>query len=158
MLAVLYGGGLRRSEAVALDIGDYDLETGALAIRAGKGRKDRVACLTNDARVALDAWVVLRGREPGPLFWPTDARRRLVNRRMVPQSVLDIVRQGAVQAGVQAFSLHDLRRTFIVIDRASAAPRKTRAYRRRDGSPCLRQGPWRAPTTSGSPRRPPLPR
>ena len=42
LLAGLYAGGLRRSEAVGLDLSDFNPETGALTVRGGKGRKDRI--------------------------------------------------------------------------------------------------------------------
>ena len=37
MLALLYGGGLRRSEAVALQLADYDVTAATLTVRHGKG-------------------------------------------------------------------------------------------------------------------------
>lgn len=40
---MLYGCGLRRSEVVALDLSDYDAETGALKVRSGKRNKARVS-------------------------------------------------------------------------------------------------------------------
>jgi integrase/recombinase XerD len=64
----LHGGGLRRAEAVALDVGDYDLATGALAIRHAKGHQQRVVYATNGSRAALDAWLVVRGDVAGALF------------------------------------------------------------------------------------------
>jgi len=113
LLAILYGGGLRRSEAVALDLKDYSPETGALTVRAGKGRKDRVAYATNGSRAALDAWLAVRGNEPGPLLHPVNKGGRVIPRRMTAQAVLYVVHARAARAGIAHFSPHDLRRTFI---------------------------------------------
>jgi len=113
LLALLYGAGLRRSEVVALDGAGYDRETCALTVRGGKGRKDRIAYATGGSRAALAAWLLVRGDEPGPLFWPIDQAGRMIVRRMTAQSVLEMLRRRARQAGVARFSPHDLRRTFI---------------------------------------------
>jgi site-specific recombinase XerD len=113
LLAVLYGAGLRRSEVVALDLADYNLETGALTIRAAKGRRDRFAYTTTGSRAALAAWLHVRGMEPGPLIWPVDQRGGMTARRMTAQSILEILERRARQARVARFSPHDLRRTFI---------------------------------------------
>lgn len=112
LLAVLYGGGLRRSEIVALDIGDFDTTTGVLKVK-GKGNKQRTSYVTNGARNALDAWLALRGDAPGPLFVSVSKGGTVVMRRLTDQSVLDIVRRLARHADIARFSPHDLRRTFI---------------------------------------------
>jgi integrase len=110
---LLYGGGLRRSEATALVVADYNPETGTMTIRRGKGRRDRIAYATDGARDALEAWLGVRGVEPGPLFCPIDKGGTPHLRPMTDQAVLYILRRRANEAGVQIFSPHDLRRTFI---------------------------------------------
>ena len=114
LISILYGGGLRRSEVVALDVADYNRSTGELRVRSGKGRKDRLCYATNGAKLALNAWLAVRGDDPGSLFWPADGRgRALVNRRMTDQAILLMLRRRGQKAAVGAFTPHDLRRSFI---------------------------------------------
>ncbi len=110
LLALLYGGGLRRSEVVGIDSQDY--ANGVLTVR-GKGNKEREVFVTNGAEDALAAWLRERGDDDGPLFYPIDKAGRITQRRMTDQAVLLILRRRAEQAGVRRFSPHDLRRTFI---------------------------------------------
>ncbi len=112
LLALLYGAGLRRAEVVALDLDNYDPQSGALRVR-GKGDRERVAYAAQGAQEALDSWTAFRGKDPGPLLCPVDKRGRVHVRRLTSQAVLLACRKRASQAGLDRFSPHDLRRTFI---------------------------------------------
>ena len=111
MLALLYGCGLRRSEVVALDLTDYD--AGAVTVRSGKGRKDRVVYAPTGGRAAVDAWLARRGIWPGPLLAPVAKGGKIRHRGMTAQAVLLRLRYLADQAGISRFSPHDLRRSFV---------------------------------------------
>jgi len=113
LLAVLYGIGLRRSETVALDVKDYDMETGTLTVRSGKGNKARVGYASQGARAAIEKWLFLRGDVPSPLLMPVLKSGRIVFRRLTDQAVLAVLLKRAQQGGVKHLSPHDLRRTFI---------------------------------------------
>src|ERR1017187_2542090 len=113
LIAVLYGAGLRRSESVGLDLPDYNIETGELAIRGAKGRKDRLGYATNGSADALKDWLVARGGDPGPLFCNINKGGRITIRRLTDQAVLHILKKRADEAAVASFSPHDLRRSFI---------------------------------------------
>lgn len=110
MLACLYG--CRRSEPVALDLADYDPDSGRLRIRAAKGGKQRDVFLTNGAKRAMDDWLAVRGTEPGPLLTRVDCCGRVVMKRLSDTSLYVRCRSLAREAGVAPFSPHDLRRTF----------------------------------------------
>jgi len=112
MLGVLCGGGLRRAEIVALDLDDYDADSGALKV-FGKGHKERVVYMTNGAKDALEVWLKARGSEPGPLFVRIGKGKKMTMSRLTDQAVWHILQQRMQQSGVKAFSPHDLRRTFI---------------------------------------------
>ena len=113
LMSALYGGGLRRSEAVAIDLADYNRETGELRVLHAKGSKQRLVYATNGGRAAIEAWLEARGDEPGPLLCPVNKGGRISIRRMTDQAVLKVLRKRAAQAGVSRFSPHDLRRSFI---------------------------------------------
>lgn len=68
LLEVLYSTGIRRCELARLELADLDFERGVLAVRLGKGKKDRVVPI---GQRALD-WVSRYLREVRPTL-ATDA-------------------------------------------------------------------------------------
>lgn len=63
LLELLYGSGLRLSEALKLRLSDVDLAERYVFIRQGKGRKDRVVPLTTKAVSAVQRYLGQEGRE-----------------------------------------------------------------------------------------------
>lgn len=112
LIAILYGAGLRRAEAVALDLADFDADEDLVRIRHGKGNKSRLSYLATGGVEVIQRWLELRGDEPGPLLRPITRGGRVLDRRMSAQTVLDALRSLAKKAGVSSFSPHDLRRSW----------------------------------------------
>ncbi|MBD2066030.1 tyrosine-type recombinase/integrase [Leptolyngbya sp. FACHB-671] len=112
LIAILRGGGLRRAEAVNLELRDFTVSTGDLKVRDGKGGKDRTVYLSSVAVTVVEDWLTIRGKKPGPLLCPIRKGGKIQPRRMTPQAVLLILRKRAAEAGVESFSPHDFRRTF----------------------------------------------
>lgn len=112
LVGILRGTGIRRKELVNLDLKDFKPDTGALSIRQGKGAKDRVVFLPEDAIALVNRWVEVRGDSPGALLHPITKNDLVLERRMTPDAVLKILRRRAAKAGLDSFSPHDFRRTF----------------------------------------------
>ena len=111
LLALLYGCGLRRSEAVALLVDDYC--EGVVTILTGKGRKERLVYAPAGGREAIEAWLARRGSWPGALLCPVAKGGRIQQRAMTAQAVLLRLWWMADKAGMKRFSPHDLRRSFV---------------------------------------------
>ena len=111
LLALLYGCGLRRSEAVALLLENYG--NGRVTIVSGKGRKDRNVFCPSGGREAIEAWIGRRGSWPGALLCPVRKGGHIERRAMTDQAVLMRLRYLAGKAGVKALTPHDLRRSFV---------------------------------------------
>jgi site-specific recombinase XerD len=107
MLAVLYGCGLRRAELVALDVADYS--DGVLTIH-GKGNRLRLAHLVNEAREFFEDWLKFRESDQ-PIFVSINKAGKLGNTPLTTQSVYRILNRRASQAGIDALSPHDVRRS-----------------------------------------------
>jgi integrase/recombinase XerD len=117
-LALAYSCGLRRSEAVAIDLADLDLVSGELRVRRGKGRKPRQLTLPPSSIPALEDWLQVRGSEPGALFCAVLKSGRLLREgdqlaRLSPGGAWRICRERGLQARILATAPHDLRRTWI---------------------------------------------
>jgi integrase/recombinase XerC len=101
LLRLLYDLGLRRAEAVGLDVEDLDRQSGTLAV-LGKGRSEKVRLtLPDETRAAVEAWLAVRGDGPGPLFRSIDRAGRLKG-RLSGTAVYLIVRQLGQRAGLRA--------------------------------------------------------
>jgi integrase/recombinase XerD len=68
LLAILYGSGLRVSEAARLKVADIDSARNVLWVRSGKGRKDRQALLPPKLRELLRCY--WRSRRPTGWLFP----------------------------------------------------------------------------------------
>jgi integrase/recombinase XerD len=112
MLELMYACGLRASEAIGIEMGDIDLQTGVLRAR-GKGSKERLVPIGREAVAATRAYVE-RGRPR--LVGLRDEPRLIVNRRgtgLTRQGLYKIVQRYARDAGLEGrMSPHTLRHTF----------------------------------------------
>lgn len=111
MIALLYACGLRRDELVSLTLADYDQDTGKLVVM-GKRSKQRLVWVTNGGFDALSDWLAIRGDAPGALFKAINKSGKIAPIKMTSQAVYYILQRRGSDAGVKAFSPHDMRRTF----------------------------------------------
>jgi integrase/recombinase XerC len=126
LFEVIYGAGLRVSEACGLDVGDIEIDGGRgyVRVRQGKGRKDRIVPIGGKARLALDAWAAQRtarlaaaaagagaGKErtrpAGPALFVT---RR--GQRLGPRAVRRLLDRREQATGTPRVSPHALRHSF----------------------------------------------
>ena len=124
LLLVGFGGALRRSELVALDVADIqETETGLLVtIRGSNTDQERAGATVAIARgdvacpaKALQEWLDAAGIEAGPIFRPIDKGGTVRDSRLTDRSVANIVKAYAKRAGFDAstFSGHSLRAGFL---------------------------------------------
>jgi len=118
MLEMLYGGGLRISELVALDVGSVDMGDGS-AIIHGKGSKERLALFGEPAMQALERYLesgrpLLRGNRPPRSV--AEAHALFLNRfgrRLTARAVQLLIKRHAAAAGIAAdVHPHLLRHSF----------------------------------------------
>ncbi len=111
LFALLFGAGLRRSEVVALDVSDFDRETGAITLRATASRPQRRLVANGEGRQALESWLARRGETEGPLFNPVNKGGRIELRRLSEQAIYIACHKRSAEAGLPPVSPEDLRRS-----------------------------------------------
>jgi len=100
ILRLLHDLGSGRGELVALDMSDADLTTGTLHV-LGKGKLQKEPLtLPAPTRDALNAWIDVRGTEPGPLFLNGD-RAGQGDGRLTGTVVYKVVRSLGQAVGVE---------------------------------------------------------
>lgn len=108
---LLYGSGLRISEALRLNLHDINANSGIVRV-TGKGEKDRVVPLSDTAKDAMNAWVSVRSKLDGTGQEPAlflGARGGRLNRRQAARLIEDLCKRVGLP---QAVSPHSLRHSF----------------------------------------------
>jgi integrase len=113
ILALLYGGGLRRAEAAALDFADVELGREELTVRRGKGNKGRIVPLVLGAADYLHLWIAVRGESEGALLHPINKGDSIQPCRMTPDAIGLVVKRLCESARLRPAVAHDFRRTLI---------------------------------------------
>lgn len=102
MVELLYGTGIRVGELVALDVRDLELRAQEIRVM-GKGGKERVVPIPEEARKALSSWVDVR-RQSGlmsePLFISLRSRREEKPRRLAAREARRILGERALRANL----------------------------------------------------------
>jgi integrase/recombinase XerD len=111
-IALLYRGGLRLDEARSLELACYNRRRHTLSL-SGKGRKRRTVYFDDPgARRALHAWLRRRGEEPGALLCPVDRHGHVRLSPFSQKGLYSAVMRRGRLAGIDSFTVHDLRRSF----------------------------------------------
>lgn len=87
LIEVLAFTGLRRAEAVALNVEDVDAVRLRAIVRDGKGEKSRIVPITQ--RLATDVKALAGKRKTGPVFLSTHGKNQRLDERAVNYIVAD---------------------------------------------------------------------
>jgi integrase/recombinase XerC len=116
LFEIIYGAGLRVSEACNLDLDDIAMGKGAaeVKVRQGKGRKDRIIPVGRKAIAALDAYLPVRAAWMAAT--PRGDREAVFvmrrGRRLGPRGVRRLLARLERATGVAAVPPHALRHSF----------------------------------------------
>ena len=130
ILRLLYDLGLRRGEVASLDLEHWEPRRRRLMVW-GKKRSERepIDDVPDATARALDAWVEVRGSDPGPLFQSFD--RRTYGHRLTGWSIWSMVTELATSLDLAARP-HGVRHTAItdVLDKSGGDVRAAKRFSR----------------------------
>ncbi len=107
MLSLIYSCGLRRSELINLKLTDIDSKRGLVIVRQSKGRKDRVAPLSDKILELLRAYYSAYK----PTFWLFEGQDK--KSPYDEKSLASVLKQALEKSGIQKpVSLHWLRHSY----------------------------------------------
>jgi site-specific recombinase XerD len=111
ILMVLYGTGIRRTEASLLKVSDIDSERMVIHVHQGKGSRDRdVPMTTKLLEVLREYW---RWKRPKVYLFPSTSGHRGVEHPISDKTVWYAVKEAGKRAGIQKrIGPHTLRHSF----------------------------------------------
>ena len=123
ILALLFGGGLRRSEAAAVTVEQFRVieERWVIVDLRGKHGRVRSVPVPGWTKEAVDAWTTASGVTAGVLFRRINKCGLVQRTSLGPQSIYNIVRQHGAVVDPEVRP-HDLRRSFARLAHENDAP------------------------------------
>lgn len=114
VLAVMLGGGLRRSEVAMLSIEQVQQRDGRWVIvdLMGKGNRVRSVPIPSWTKKAIDDYLEVVDITRGVLFISIKKGGRILGQSLTPQAVRDVVNYYGKRIGIDNLAAHDLRRTY----------------------------------------------
>jgi integrase/recombinase XerD len=117
LIVILWRGGLRSAEALALELRDVDRDAGTITIRHGKGNRRRVVGLDPSAFAVIEAWLAARTRlgvpRGAPVFCTITSGN--VGRELGAPYWREAIKRLGVRAGIEKrVHSHGLRHTHAV--------------------------------------------
>jgi site-specific recombinase XerD len=119
ILAVMVGGGLRRSEVAGLTFDHIQQRDARWVIvdLVGKGNRVRTVPIPTWAKLAIDEWASAAGLSSGAVLRSIrKGGRRVGDSRITDQAIHDVVKDYGKRIGVD-LAAHDLRRTYAKLAR-----------------------------------------
>lgn len=122
ILAVMIGGGLRRSEVAALNFGHVQQRDGRWVIvdLIGKGNRTRTVPIPSWSKQAIDEWTQAGNFTDGRIFRSINRGDNITGGDISNQAIADVVKQYGQLCGF-SIAAHDLRRTFAKLAKARGA-------------------------------------
>jgi len=113
LLAVLLACGLRRHEAVELNLGHIQQreEHWAIVDLKGKAGHTRTIPMPGWVKNVVDQWIQAANITSGKLFRRVHKMGKTWGEKLTEKAVWHVVRQHAVKADIHKLAPHDLRRT-----------------------------------------------
>ena len=112
IIALLKIAGLRRAEVATLQLSDFDHSTKTLRVHGKRNKTRTVPIEDKGALDALSDWLYLRGEVPGALFTRIRKGGAILADGLSDQAIYSMLKKRGEQAGLSAFTPHDIRRTF----------------------------------------------
>ncbi|WP_409424614.1 MULTISPECIES: tyrosine-type recombinase/integrase [unclassified Pseudoalteromonas] len=113
LLALMAGAGLRRSEVSALKLSDFSMADQLVVIHKGKGNRTRTQYLPVWVLEFLSSWLMVRGKNEGPLFCVVLNDKAIQARGISPETIYSVVTARTNHVLGEKFTPHDMRRTYI---------------------------------------------
>jgi site-specific recombinase XerD len=123
ILAVMVGGGLRRSEVANLTLDHVKMRQARWVIVdiVGKGRRVRTVPIPAWTKAAIDDWTTAADIHEGHIFRSINKGDNISGPDLTPQAVADVVKVYAERCGFNDLAAHDLRRTYAKLARQGGA-------------------------------------